>query len=82
MISAVTTRMARKTRKMGVMTLPIQTVISPGRRDKISTMAKKITEKIKSAMDSDAPALSMGATPTVKEVVAHLGMAKPGPMVR
>ena len=67
---------------MGVMTLPIQTVISPGRRDKISTMAKKIAEKIFSASDSDAPALSMGATPTVKEVVAHLGIAKPGPMVR
>ena len=64
------------------MIFPIQTVMFAGRSEKNRTSEKKISEKIKSPIPSDTPCGSMGAMPVVKEVVAHLGMAKNGPMVR
>ena len=67
---------------MGLMILPIQTVILPGRSEKNRTNAKKMAEKMSSASHSLDGSSSMGATPVVKETVAHLGMANSGPMVR
>ena len=64
------------------MIFPIQTVIFPGRREKNSTRAKNTSEKIKRARLPAAFSPSIGWIPVVKEVVAHLGMAKNGPMVR
>ena len=64
------------------MILPIHTVMFAGRSDRNSTSAKKTSEKISSARPSEAPSPSIGSTPVVKDVVAHLGMAKNGPMVR
>ena len=64
------------------MILPIQTVILPGRREKNSTKAKNTAEKISRYSHSAPLSPSMGATPVVKDTVAHLGMANSGPMVR
>ena len=66
---------------MGLMILPIQTVILPGRSEKNSTNAKKIAEKISSAMDC-APSDTRGERPVVNETVAQRGIAKSGPIVR
>ena len=52
-----------------------------GRRENQSTRAKKAREN-SSSQSLACPSLTRGATPTVKEVEAHLGMAKKGPMVR
>ncbi len=61
--------------KMGLMILPIQTVILPGRSEKNSTNAKKIAEKISSAMDC-APSDTIGRHAGRERTVAHLGIAK------
>ena len=62
--------------------LPIQTVIFPGRREKNSTRPKNTRENISRTSASETFSPSIGWIPVVKEVVAHLGMAKNGPMVR
>ena len=76
------TRTARNRRKIGLMILPIQTVILPGLNEKKRTNAKKMAEKMRSAMGSREASVSIGVTPVVKDVVAHLGIANRGPMVR
>ena len=81
-ISARITSTARNSRKMGLMILPIQTVILPGLSEKNRTNAKKTAEKIRSASGSREASVSIGVTPVVKDVVAQRGMAKSGPMVR
>ena len=67
---------------MGLMILPIQSVILPGRSEKNSTNAKKMAEKIRSASHSFEPSVSMGVTPVVNDTVAQRGMANSGPIVR
>ena len=79
--SAAITSTARNSRKTGLMILPIQTVILPGRSEKNSTNAKKTAENSSSASGC-AASESIGETPVVNETVAHLGMANSGPMVR
>ena len=76
---AITSR-DRRIRKTGLMTRPTQVRMPLGRREKKSTSRKKTSEN-PSSHSLSLPA-SSGSTPTVKEVVAHRGMAKQGPMVR
>ena len=64
------------------MIFPIHRVILPGRSENSKTSAKNIREKIKSASVSDTLPAVIGAIPVVNDVVAHLGIAKKGPMVR
>ena len=69
------------------MTFPIQRVILPGFKEKKRIRAKKMAEKTRSAVLSDQIRKldwlpRTGWIPVVKEVVAHLGIAKHGPMVR
>ena len=73
---------AKKNRKSGLMILPIQRVILPGRSEKNSTKAKNAAEKTSRYSHSGESAPSKGVMPVVNETVAHLGMAKSGPMVR
>ncbi len=64
------------------MILPIQRVIFPGRMEKKSTKIKNIREKINNAGASGILSAIIGVIPVVKDVVAHRGMAKNGPIVR
>lgn len=73
--------MARKQRNSGFRTLPIQVRISPGRKEKNKTAAKKSREKTASTTVWSAVGNKL-SMPTVKETVAQRGMAKNGPMVR
>ena len=57
-------------------------MIFPGRSEKNRTKAKNTAEKISRASHSLESLPSMGVTPVVKETVAHLGIAKSGPIVR
>ena len=57
-------------------------MIFPGFKEKNNTRVKKITEKIRSAVFSEIWFTRSGSMPVVKDVVAHLGIAKQGPMVR
>ena len=79
---ADTIRIPRKNKNSGLMILPIQSVIFPGRREKSSTRAKNTAEKRNSVIRSETAFPSIGAMPVVKDVVAHRGMAKHGPMVK
>ena len=54
----------------------------PGFKEKKRTRAKKMAEKTRSAVLSEIWLPRTGWIPVVKEVVAHLGIAKHGPMVR
>ena len=63
------------------MILPIHVVIPPGFREKNSTNAKNTRVNI-SWLILNAESLTIGAIPVVKETVAHLGIAKNGPIVR
>ena len=63
------------------MTLPIQVIISPGRRENSSTAVKKTAVNTSCASAPEALP-SSGETPATNEVVAQRGMAKKGPMVR
>ena len=56
--------------------------LMPAIREFLRANAKKMAEKMSSASHSLDGSSSMGATPVVKETVAHLGMANSGPMVR
>ena len=58
------------------MTFPIQRVILPGFKEKKRTRAKKMAEKTRSAVLSEIWLPRTGWIPVVKEVVAHLGIAK------
>ena len=64
------------------MIFPIHTVIFAGRKEKNNTSAKKISEKMNNTVVPETFCPSIGSIPVVNDVVAHLGMAKNGPMVR
>jgi len=76
------TKIKRNVRKIGLMIFPIQIVIPLGFKEKNSTMAKKTAEKRSRAVPSDIELPINGKTPVVNDVVAHLGIAKKGPMVK
>ena len=80
--STTNTRMLRKIRKNGVRILPTQVRILPGYSENSSAAAKKATEKSSRYSCILPSAGRICSRPTVKETVAHLGMAKNGPMVR
>ena len=73
--------MLKKIKNKGLIIFPIQTVILLGRREKNSTKAKNIKENINNIKDLLTPSEIIGSI-LVKEVVAHLGIAKNGPIVR
>ena len=54
----------------------------PGRMENTNTSAKKISENKNSIVCSESCVPKRGLTPAVKEVVAHRGIAKNGPIVR
>ena len=62
--------------------MPIHSVILPGFKEKNNTSAKKTAEKTRRAVFSEIWLPRIGWMPVVKDVVAHLGIAKQGPMVR
>ena len=64
------------------MIFPIHRVILPGRSEKNRTSPKKISEKTQSAAVYGILSPISGTIPVVNDVVAHLGIAKKGPMVR
>ena len=64
------------------MIFPIQSVMLPGRMENTNTSAKKISENKNSIVCSESCVPKRGLTPAVKEVVAHRGIAKNGPIVR
>ena len=76
------TRIPRQTRKIGLRILPTHVRIFPGKSEKARTAAKKSTEYTASTVGLSAPFPKSGATVTVKGTVAHLGIAKNGPIVR
>ena len=79
---AVIRRIPRQTRKMGFRIFPIQVRILPGFKENQSTTPKNTREnKVRGTGPGEA-LLRRGEIPTSKGTVAHLGMAKKGPMVR
>ena len=82
LLNAAFTRVPRKIKNRGLMIFPIHTVILDGRSEKNKTNPKNIKENRNKAAVSEVSFPNSGTIPVVNEVVAHLGMAKKGPIVK
>ena len=77
---AATMSTLSSTRKMGLSSLPTESMILDGFSEKYSASTKNTVVKI--ACASVAEPVTSGVTPTVNDVAAQRGMANSGPMVR